>query len=191
MYIQTGEGLGQTTITRNGDQRFAWSECKIQSPRQRMCPFYLKVTFRHGFGDLRKEVERAFRRWMTGPRAQTLIQKREGDLRAIHKAMMDAKVPDNSPSKIGGVFIYRGPDGPRQEWRVVDVRLIHGVNPAAKPKPAQPPSPDQCRIEKGFLVCKKPCVPEFYRDGWLYRLAPGAADPSRPNECWYIRILAS
>jgi hypothetical protein len=59
------------------------------------------------------------------------------------------------------------------------------------PSTAPPPSLAQCRKEKGFLVCKKPCVQGFWCDGFFCELAPGAADPSRPNECWYVPILAA
>ncbi|MGH8583400.1 MAG: hypothetical protein ACREWG_11575 [Gammaproteobacteria bacterium] len=116
-----------------------------------------------------------------------LIKKREGDLKATHNDMLDSKVPDNAPIELWGTFIYRGPDG--GEWRIVDIENLFLFKTSPVPTPT--PSLNQCRKEKGFLVCKKPCVQGFWRDGLFWELAPGAADPARPNECWYASILAA
>lgn len=121
MYIQASEGLGQYTIKRNGHEHVKWSKCGKLGTRQRVCGITLNVKFRHSFGDFRKEVERAFRRWMTGSRARMLIEKREGDLKTFHKARLDLKVPDKAPVEVAGIFTYRGPDGGK--WRIVDIRF--------------------------------------------------------------------
>jgi hypothetical protein len=120
MYIQASEGLGQYTITRNGHRRVKWSKCSKFGPRQRLCGVTLNVKFRHSFEDFRKQLEQAFRTWMTPPRARMLTEKYEDRLRAIHKHEMDKKLPDNTPFPLLGYFVYRGPDGPKQEWRIVD-----------------------------------------------------------------------
>lgn len=126
-YLDGLDGLGQTTIKKSRHERTIWSQCTPGSdPRVRRCEFTLRVKFRHSFGEFRKEVERAFRRWMTGPRAQLLIEKQEGSLKSLHKGWIDAKnfkIPENAPTDVIGVFIYRGPDGPRQEWRIVDALM--------------------------------------------------------------------
>jgi hypothetical protein len=120
MYIRAGEGLGQYTIKKNGHERVKWSMCSKDGTRKRWCGVTFRIKFRHAFGDFRKEMERAFRRWMTGPRAQMLTKKLEGTLKAIHKNMMDQNTPANTLVEVKGILLYRGPDGPKQEWRVVD-----------------------------------------------------------------------
>jgi hypothetical protein len=57
---------------------------------------------------------------MTWPRARLLIQKHEAKLKIIHKKTMDLKASDNIPIELLGTFTYRGPDGPKHEWRIVD-----------------------------------------------------------------------
>ena len=120
MYIRENEGLGQVNITRNGHERVKWSLCSKIGSRQRVCGITLKIRFRISFEDFRKEVERGLRSWMTGPRAQMLSKKRAEQLKSRHKIMVDLKMPDNSPIELPGLITYRGPDGPQQEWRVVD-----------------------------------------------------------------------
>jgi len=120
MYIRENQGLGQYNITRNGHTRVKWSLCSKVGPRQRVCGITLKIRFRASFEDFRKEVERALRSWMTAPRAKMLTDKRAEQLKVRHKNMLDRNLPDLSPIELSGLITYRGPDGPQQEWRVVD-----------------------------------------------------------------------
>jgi len=119
MYILLGEGLGKD-IAKNGHVRQEWFECKREGTRQRHCDIEFKVKYRSSFGDFRREVERAFGRWMTLPRAQSLIEKLEKSLKKWHREISDVKYRANAPMHILGEIVYRGANG---TWRVVDVLL--------------------------------------------------------------------
>jgi hypothetical protein len=119
MYISTGGGLGKD-IEKSGHVRKAWSECQAEGTRQRRCDIEFKVKYRSSFEDFRREVERAFARWMTLPRAHSFIKKLEAKLKQWHQEISDLNYPANAPMQVLGAMVYRGPSG---TWRVVDVVL--------------------------------------------------------------------
>lgn len=119
MYIPIDGGLGKE-IEKNGHIRKVWSECQREGVRQRRCDIEFKVKYRSSFEDFRREVERAFGRWMTLPRARTLIKKLEERLKKWHQEISGLNYPINAPMRILGAMVYRGSNG---TWRVVDVSL--------------------------------------------------------------------
>ena len=119
MYIQTSQGLGQwQSVTVKGRHK-RWP-CVSLGERERSCPIDFRVTFRSSYEDFRREVERAFARWMTDERARILIKKLEATLRKFHSQMPGGMALDNFPVTVLGDIRYRGPNG---TWRVVDVLL--------------------------------------------------------------------
>lgn len=122
MYIQASEGLGQwqSVTVKGGHKR---SACTSPHDRERLCPIDFKVTYRSSYEDFRREVERAFGRWMTEPRARALIAKREKTLKAMHSEMPSriGMCLDKCPVTLFADIRYRGPNG--GTWRVVDVEL--------------------------------------------------------------------
>ena len=131
MYILTSEGLGQNVnwrdwlisegVRRGHSVRAQWSQCGREGTRQRRCGVFLGVTFRSSFADFRRGVEQALKDWMTPGRAAELVKKRERDLKAYHKRLLDDKMSDYARVALVGSMTYRGPNG--GEWRVVDIDL--------------------------------------------------------------------
>jgi hypothetical protein len=198
MYIPIGEGLGQ-------DQATAQPCDKIETAT-------LRVPFRDNVDDFLKLVCCAIGRWMifrtdqpAGRQAWCFVKKNETLLRSVHDKMSASKFPcvelQAQYCRRRGATI----DVTITKWKSLPTACRPsslckpGVcNPSVacpptppKPQPPPPPTLDQCRKEKGFVVCKKPCVQGFWCNGSFCEPAPGAADPSRPNECWYIPILAT
>jgi hypothetical protein len=88
-----------------------------------------RVNFRRSFEDFLREVERAYGRWMTGPRARTLVGKSQEILKNWHEEMLSQKVNENAPVVLRGSIHYRRgrrPDGTWGTWRVVEVFLDNG-----------------------------------------------------------------
>ena len=123
MYIRTNERLGE--VVRGGDVR---GVC-ITEVRRKDCDIDFKVAFRRSFADFLREVEGAYGRWMTGPRARTLVRKTQETLKKWHEEMLDQKVPDTAPVVLRGPIHYRRgrrPNGTWGTWRVVDISLDVG-----------------------------------------------------------------
>jgi hypothetical protein len=128
MYILASEGLGQDRdwlisegVRKGHSVREQWSQCGREGTRQRRCGVFLGVPFRSSFADFRREVERALRDWMTPGRAAELVKKRERDLKAIHKKLLDDKMRAPATIAVVGTMTYRGPTN--GEWRVTDIEL--------------------------------------------------------------------
>jgi hypothetical protein len=123
MYVYARGGFGEPEpkpeITRSGDVVGHWVPEKLPTELARVIG--LKVIFRHSFSDFRSEVERAVERWIEPARhARDLVAVRAGQLKKLHKQMLDEKVPDGALVRLIGSFFYQVPSG---AWRIANLKF--------------------------------------------------------------------
>ncbi len=201
MYMRIGENLGQpikpippgAAISQQSSALKAAVNVFCRRPPTHFAERELPVPFRENFNDFLREVQRAVGRWTVfrsdpgHARVKGLVQPWKDHLKTFHQSKLNAKVAPGTLLKIRTLFMYRGV-GTASE-RVCGILI---VTKEKTPLPTTSPSIDQCRKEtirgiKGFLVCKKPCVPRFPQGGFDWVLV----DSSSPNQCTYSRILTS